>query len=57
MGLAEEAIKETRRRKVEKEIAVLSSALKDGKDKMSSRRYEQLMNRLAKLKSQLNSNP
>ena len=57
MGLAEEAIKETRRRKVEKEIAVLSSALKDGKDKMSTRRYEQLMNRLAKLKSQLNSNP
>ena len=57
MGLAEEAIKETRRRKVEKEIAVLSSALKDGKDKMSSRRYKQLMNRLAKLKSQLKSNP
>tara|TARA_B100001778_G_C18087383_1_gene405825 strand:+ start:83 stop:337 length:255 start_codon:yes stop_codon:yes gene_type:complete len=57
MGLAEEAIKETRRRKVEKEIAVLSSALKDGKDKMPSRRYKQLMNRLAKLKSQLNSNP
>ena len=57
MGLAEEAIKETRRRKVEKEIAVLSSALKDGKDKMPSRRYKQLMNRLAKLKSQLKSNP
>ena len=57
MGLAEEAIKETKRRKVEKEIAVLSSALKDGKDKMSSRRYKQLMNRLAKLKSQLKSNP
>ena len=57
MGLAEEAIKETRRRKVEKEIAVLSSALKDGKDKMPSRRYKQLMKRLAKLKSQLNSNP
>ena len=57
IGLAEEAIKETRRRKVEKEIAVLSSALKDGKDKMPSRRYKQLMNRLAKLKSQLNSNP
>ena len=57
MGLAEEAIKETRRRKVEKEIAVLSSALKDGKDKMPSRRYKQLMNHLAKLKSQLNSNP
>ena len=55
MGLAEEAIKETRRRKVEKEIAVLSSALKVGKDKMSNRRYEQLMNRLARLKSQLNS--
>ncbi|MCB4378219.1 hypothetical protein [Synechococcus sp. MU1650] len=57
MGLAEEAIKETRRRKVEKEIAVLALALKDYKDKISSRRYEQLMNRLAELKSQLNSNP
>ncbi len=57
MGLAEEAIKETRRRKVEKEIAVLALALKDYKDKISTRRYEQLMNRLAELKSQLNSNP
>ena len=57
MGLAEEAIKETRRRKVEKEIAVLALALKDYKDKISTRRYEQLINRLAELKSQLNSNP
>ena len=57
MGLAEEAIKETRRRKVEKEIAVLALALKDYKDKITIRRYEQLMNRLAELKSQLNSNP
>ena len=57
MGLAEEAIKETRRRKVEKEIAVLALALKDYKDKISTRRYDQLMNRLAELKSQLNSNP
>ena len=57
MGLAEEAIKETRRRKVEKEIAVLALALKDYKDKISTRRYEKLINRLAELKSQLNSNP
>ena len=56
MGLAEEAIKETKRRKVEKEIAVHALALKDCKDKISSRRYEHLVNRLAELKSQLNSN-
>ena len=55
MGLAEEAIKETRRRKIEREMTILVSALKDYKDKISNRRYEQLMNRLARLKSQLSS--
>jgi hypothetical protein len=55
MGLAEEAIKETRRRKIEREMTILVSALKDYKDKISNRRYEQLMNRLARLKRQLNS--
>ena len=57
IGLAHEALSFTRRRKLEKEIAVIKSALKDHDDKPTTRRAMQLKTRLDKLKNELNSNP
>ena len=57
IGLAQEALSFTRRRKLEKEIAVIKSALKDHDDKTTSRRAEQLKTRLDKLRDELNSIP
>ena len=54
IGLAQEALSFTRR-KLEKEIAVIKSALKDHDDKPTSRRAEQLKTRLDKLRYELNS--
>ena len=55
IGLAQEALSFTRRRKLEKEIAVIKSALKAHDDKPTSRRAEQLKTRLDKLRYELNS--
>ena len=55
IGLAQEALSFTRRRKLEKEIAVIKSALKGYDDKPTSRRAEQLKTRLDKLRNKLNS--
>ena len=57
IGLAQEALSFTRRRKLEKEIAVIKSALKEHDDKPTSRRAEQLKTRLDKLRDELNSTP
>jgi len=57
IGLAQEALSFTRRRKLEKEIAVIKSALKGHDDKPTTRRAEQLKTRLDKLKEELNSPP
>ena len=57
IGLAQEALSFTRRRKLEKEIAVINSALKGHDDKPSPRRAEHLKTRLDKLRDQLNSTP
>ena len=58
IGLAQEALSFTRRWKLEKEIAVIKSALKGHDDnKPASRRAEQLKTRLAKLRDELNSTP
>ena len=57
IGLAQEALSFTRRRKLEKEIAVIKSALKGHDDKPTTRRARQLKTRLDKLKDELNSNP
>ena len=57
IGLAQEALYFTRRRKLEKEIAVIKSALKGHYDKPTSRRAEQLKTRLEKLRDELNSTP
>ena len=57
IGLAQEALSFTRRRKLEKEIAVIKSALKGHDDKTTTRRARQLKTRLDKLKDELNSNP
>ena len=57
IGLAQEALSFTRRRKLEKEIAALKSALKAHDDKPTSRRAEQLKTRLDKLRDELNSTP
>ena len=57
IGLAQEALSFTRRRKLEKEIAVIKSALKAHNDKSTSRRAEQLKTRLDKLRYELNSTP
>ena len=57
IGLAQEALSFTKRRKLEKEIAVIKSALKGHDDKPSTRRAEQLKTRLYKLKDELNSTP
>ena len=55
IGLAQEEPFFTRRRKLEKEIAVIKSALKGHDNKPTTRRAEQLKTRLDKLKEELNS--
>ena len=57
IGLAQEALSFSRRRKLEKEIAVIKSALKGHDDKLTTRRAMQLKARLDKLKEELNSPP
>ena len=57
IGLAQEAISFTRRRKLEKEIAVIKSALKGHDDKPTTRRASQLKTRLDQLMDELNSTP
>ena len=57
IGLAQEALDVTKRRKLEKEIAVIASALKGHDDKPTTRRAKQLKDRLAKLKNELNNTP
>ena len=57
IGLAQEALSFTKRRKLEKEIAVIKSALKGHGDKPTTRRAEQLKTRLDKLQEELNSPP
>ena len=53
IGLAQEVLSFTRRRKLEKEIAVIKSALKGHDDKPTTRRARQLKTRLEKLKNKL----
>ena len=55
IGLAQEALYFTRRRKLEKEIAVIKSALHGHDNKPTTRRAKQLTTRLDKLKDELNS--
>ena len=55
IGLAQEALSFTRRRKLEKEIAVIKTALKGHDDNLTTRRAKQLTTRLDKLKNELNS--
>ena len=55
IGLAQEALSFTRRRKLEKEIAVIKSALRGHDNKPITRRAKQLQTRLDKLKDELNS--
>ena len=57
IGLAQEALSFTRRRKLEKEIAVIRTALKGYEDKPTTRRAKQLKTRLDQLKNELNSTP
>jgi len=57
IGLAQEALSFTRRRKLEKEIAVIKSALKGHDDKPTTRRAQQLKTRLDELEDELKSNP
>ena len=57
IGLAQEALFFTRRRKLEKEIAVIKTALKGYDDKLTTRHAKQLTTHLDKLKIELNSNP
>ena len=57
IGLAQEALLFTRRRKLEKEIALITSALQGHEDKPTTRRAKQLKTRLEKLKSELKSTP
>ena len=57
IGLAQEALSFTRRRKLEKEIALIKSALNGHDDKPPTRRAEQLTTRLDELNDGLNSNP
>ena len=56
IGLAQEALSFTRRRKLEKEIAVIKSALKGHDDKPTTRRNRKLKTRNNKLKDELSSN-
>ena len=53
ISLAQEALSLTRRRKLEKEIAVITSALKEHEDKPTTLRAKQLKNRLDKLNDEL----
>ena len=55
IGLAQEALSFNRRRKLEKEIAVIKSALKGHDDKPTTRRARQLKIRLDKFKKELGS--
>ena len=57
IGLAQEALSFTRRRRLEKEIAVIKTALKGYEDKPITRRARQLKTRLHQLKNELNSKP
>ena len=57
IGLAQEPISFTSRRKLEKEIAVIKSALKGHDDKPTTRRAEKLKTRLDELEDELKSNP
>ena len=57
IGLAQEALSFTRRRKLEKEIAVIKSALKGHDNKPTTRRARQLKTRLDELEDELKSNP
>ena len=57
IGLAQEPLSFTSRRKLEKEIAVIKSALKGHDDKSTTRRAEQLKTRLDELEDELKSNP
>ena len=57
IGLAQEALSFTRRRKLEKEIAVIKSALKGHDNKPTTRRARQLKTRLDELEHELKSNP
>ena len=57
IGLAQEALSFTRKRKLEKEIAVIHSALKGHDDKPTTRNAEQLKTRFDKLMGELNSTP
>ena len=57
IGLAQEPLSFTSRRKLEKEIAVIKSALKGHDDKPTTRRAEQLKTRLDELEDELKSNP
>ena len=56
IGLAQEALSFTRRRKLEKEIAVIKSALKGHDDRPTTRRAEQFKTRLDELEDELKSN-
>ena len=55
IGLAQEPLSFNRRRKLEKEIAVIKSALKGHDDKPTTRRARQLKTRLDKFKKELGS--
>ena len=57
IGLAKEALSFTRRRRLEKEIDVIKSALKGHDDEPTTRRAEQLKTRLDRLKDELNNTP
>ena len=57
IGLAQEALSFTRRRKLEKEIAVIKSALKGHDNKPTTRCARQLKTRLDELEDELKSNP
>ena len=57
IGLAQEALSFTKRRKLEKEIAVIKSALKGHDNKPTTRRASQLKTRLDELEDELKSNP
>ena len=57
ISLAQEPLSFNRRRKLEKEIAVIKSALKVHEDKPTTRRARQLKTRLDKFKKELGSSP
>ena len=57
IGLAQEALSFTRRWKLEKDIAVITTALKGYDDKPITRRTKQLKTRLDQFMNELNSTP